>query len=190
VEFNDTQEFCRAIDSAAEAAEAAAEAEKAKKKAGGSTRRNGAGATAMDVDDDGKLDFEREEAEDGQMLPPPPPRPTPSQHAEAAGVAAEAVVGRGLAGVLAHLKNSGTLDSHQTISGRTNDKKKGKLATAWDESDIPKVSASVGVGFVIARAQALASTTAIACLVLHARWAIVGHAGCDVRTKECARRCE
>jgi hypothetical protein len=41
--------------------------------------------------------------------------------------------------VLAHLKSSGTLETHKGISGRTNDKKKGKLATAWDESDIPQV---------------------------------------------------
>jgi hypothetical protein len=52
-------------------------------------------------------------------------------------------VGRGLASTLAHLKSSGTLDTHKSISGRTNDKKKGRLATAWDESDIPQVCAGL-----------------------------------------------
>ena len=48
------------------------------------------------------------------------------------------LIGRGLASTLALLKETGTLKTHKTISGRNNDKKKGKLAVPWDESDIPK----------------------------------------------------
>lgn len=53
------------------------------------------------------------------------------------GAGEETKVDRGLASTLRLLQDTGTLNSHRTVSGRTNDKKKGRLERAWDESGIP-----------------------------------------------------